>query len=717
MRMKLHRNTIGGDYELYTIYELSKFADIKQLSGYSSIISNDNVSPNANKFRKWRCVNNLLRNYTPKMPIRCTESGSILQADLRYNTLDNGYYTYPAETWQDIEMIQTGVRPDDWASNPNYIQIYQFSRGFNNSPQGGYNNVNVKIAVCVNSQNTSFETTGNYALDSKGKFLKRFTTDTGYTFSCCSSAYWNYDRWAGILRESAGFTAYGINSNTQYQYLKHLFTRPDNTIIDYTYRSETDYGITGIPSGPDYNWDLWGNAKNVVSVFVHFADNGVDYYGIAQVQYDTHLDTAIPIAIEVVAFDSEWWGTSIVSGGEEGQGNWGNPVVISGGDGTFDSTSDDYGDSDGVTVTTAVSHINQTTGSGIGDLFNGNGAVNLYMLRTYDRTTNMVANVYKALFSKNFIDAWKVNTLSPMSAVLSTHFIPHEFVSQTFGNSEIVVGGYNLSDWIVEHTTLTSALVPLAKPVGEIFLGKFDFGKYFGAFPDFAPYTQIFLHIPFVGKVEINVNAVQHGVLSVSMTCDIASGNVCAWIHCTDRERKKEYVHTATGNCAYSFPLFALNQDGSGVGRLISGSMSTMASLGTLLGGIATGNAAIAITGGIGLATSMPNTVNAAMDTLHPKSNVEISGVLGGNNSMIAPTTCWIEIIRPEWVQNKYYQKLHGIPSQLSNTIADSGSGLPFSGYLEIESIDLDGVDCTDSERSEIERLLKSGVYIRGEEI
>lgn len=715
MRMKLHHDTLGGDYELYQIYELGDISTFSVLSGYTLEQSSDNVTPNANKYRQFRVINNTLRNHTPKMPITTQDSNSILKANLRYNRVVNNVYMYDEQTMNTFSGVEQGVKPEDWSGNPHYLRLRQDSQGFNNSPYGGYSSVNVIVPVFENSNRDEWSSSYTYYYDDGEKFLKRFVTDSGYTFTAMVSGYYNSNRWRTNCYNIAGFNYY---SGYDYYRMKYNYTRDDNSVINNNYNINRAYGITGNWAvDGDYDFNAWGNAPNCVLIFVHFTDSGDDFYGIGIVQYDNYTENCIPIAIDISAYDAQWWGTSIISGGEEGQGNWGNIVVPAGGNGTFDSTSDDYGDSDGVTVTTAVSHINQTTGSGIGDLFNGNGAVNLYMLRTYDRTTNMVANVYKALFSKNFIDAWKVNTLSPMSAVLSTHFIPHEFVSQTFGNSEIVVGGYNLSDWIVEHTTLSTAIVPLAKPVGEIFLGKFDFGKYFGAFPDFAPYTQIFLHIPFVGKVEINVNAVQHGTLSVSMTCDIASGNVCAWIHCTDRENKKEYVHTATGNCAYSFPLFALNQDGSGVGRLISGSMSTMASLGTLLGGIATGNPAIAITGGIGLATSMPNTVNAAMDTLHPKSNVEISGVLGGNNSMIAPTTCWIEIIRPEWIQNKYYQKLHGIPSQLSNTIADSGSGVPFSGYLEIESIDLDGVDCTDSERSEIERLLKAGVYIRGEEI
>lgn len=684
--MRLHRNTIGGEYEVYTIYELEKFSDIKQLSGYTSVISNDNVSPDANKFRKWRCINNLLRNYTPEMPIRCTDSGSILQADLRYNTIDNGYYTYPAETWQDIEMIQTGVRPDDWSSNPNYIQIFQFSRGFNNSPQGGYNTVNVKAARCVNSQNESFETTANYAIDTKGKFLKRFTTETGYTFSCCNSAYWNYDRWAGILRESAGFTAYGINANTQYQYGKHLFTRPNNTIIDYTYRSYTDYGITGIPSGPDYNWDLWGNAKNIVSVFVHFVDNSTDFYGVAQIQYDTHLDTAIPIAIEVVAFDSAWWGGSIIPGGG-GSGDWGSKSVTGGGNGTWTFSSDSRGDRTGDDLDDEVT----ARRTALQAFFNVDNGFQLHQLLSDD-----IQHIFALLYDDNFISRYTTSIFNPLSAVLSLHLLPQRLVDPQELTTPLTLSGYNISSNLPTPKNFPVVSTLKSEHIGDVDLDATD------TFLDYAPYTRAYLHLPYIGVVDIDINSIAAGTISVDYITDATTGNCAAFVWCSDRDGVHTYKYVATGNAAYTMPMFAAQQDGAAVGKIVN------STLGLAMSAIS-GNAAGAISAAGGIAGGI-------FDAATTQRNTQVTGSFSGNASLISDTVCWLEIVRPVWAEPEHFQQLDGLPSMLSGTIASfSDYGDAYSGYLRVVDLETDGIQAAQDELTEIETLLRSGIFVNNQ--
>lgn len=669
---------------MYQIYELDKFADIKQLSGYTSLISNDNVSPDANKFRKWRCINNLLKNYTPKMPILCTESGSILHADLRYNTIDNGYYTYPAETWQDIEMVQTGVRPEDWSSNPNYIQIFQSERGFNNSPKGGYGTVKFKIATCINSQNESFDTTANYALDSKGKFLKRFTTETGYTFSCCSAGYWNYDRWAGVLMESAGFTAYNINASTQYSYVKHLFTRPNNTIIDYTYRSENDYGLTGIPSNPDYNWDVWGNAKNVVSVFVHFVDNSVDFYGVAQIQYDTYLDTAIPIAIEVVAFDSEWWGGSIIPGGG-GSGTWGSPSTIGGGDGVWTYASSSRGDTTGALAT----GIADAARSRVDAFFTGANGFKLHQILAAD-----IPDIYGALYSTSFIQRYQNTLYSPLSAVLSMHMLPAALVDTAHAttSSDLTLSGYNVSTQVTQKQ-YPQLPTMYAHHVGSVDIDATD------TYLDYAPYTNAYLHLPYIGVLTLDINAIAAGTISVDYITDAITGNVTALITCTDRDGHTQPKYVAQGNAAYSLPMFAVNQDGSSVGKIVSSGIGVAMSA-------LSGNAAGVMGGAAGI-------VSGAFDAAMARSNTQITGAFAGNAGMISDTMVWLEIVRPQWCAPQHYQLIRGIPSQLSGTIAafnDYGDG--YTGYLRILDIDMDGIQATDYEQQQIEQILRAGIFV-----
>ena len=122
-------------------------------------------------------------------------------------------------------------------------------------------------------------------------------------------------------------------------------------------------------------------------------------------------------------------------------------------------------------------------------------------------------------------------------------------------------------------------------------------------------------------------------------------------------------------------------------------------------------------------ASNLINTAN------HLNHAMVTSGTVGGTNAMISPNQVYLELISPNWTNNMYHQKLKGIPADMSHCIADCGqevssntglpipTGIPYDGYLEIDSIDLEEVDATDTEKQEIENLLKSGVYIRGSEI
>ncbi len=54
----------------------------------------------------------------------------------------------------------------------------------------------------------------------------------------------------------------------------------------------------------------------------------------------------------------------------------------------------------------------------------------------------------------------------------------------------------------------------------------------------------------------------------------------------------------------------------------------------------------------------------------------------------------------------KNFNKLKGNTSMIGGKISS------FSGFLQVDSVDLSGIPCTDAERNEIEALLKEGVFV-----
>lgn len=52
------------------------------------------------------------------------------------------------------------------------------------------------------------------------------------------------------------------------------------------------------------------------------------------------------------------------------------------------------------------------------------------------------------------------------------------------------------------------------------------------------------------------------------------------------------------------------------------------------------------------------------------------------------------------------FKQLNGMGSCIGGKIKN------FNGYLEVDSVDLSGVTCTDAEKDEILSLLKGGVFV-----
>ena len=111
----------------------------------------------------------------------------------------------------------------------------------------------------------------------------------------------------------------------------------------------------------------------------------------------------------------------------------------------------------------------------------------------------------------------------------------------------------------------------------------------------------------------------------------------------------------------------------------------------------------VAATGNVGNAVGLVQ--NVAQATLQ-KPSIQKSGVLGGDSGMLSEFQAFVILTRPVQALPKNYNKLKGNTSMIGGTVGS------FSGFLQVDSIDLSGIACTDAEKSEIEALLKEGVFV-----
>lgn len=699
MRMKLHKTTRIGDYEIYPIYDID-FSGIVADTGYTQEYSNDSVGTNAYKYRQFKSINNNLINHIPAtIPKIEPADGNIIPFWHRYTNIVDGRYTLDNDNLSSYAAIEQGIRPDDWGTNPNYIDLERTSASSHNI-----------IRPSTNKLTSSWSSSTSYYEDTKRTILRMFYTDTGCSFTVGKHTVTNGDYYYARAYSVGTYPHPNSSARTGVHY---SYTDTNNNMLNTNYYIQDGLAVNPSSMSEYQSWSTYPDGYNCPMFFVHFTDSGNDFYGVAIVQMSDFTENSYPVAIHVSAWDTTFWGTSIISGGESGAGEWGNSTIPTINDGTFSSTSNSVGTDNPNYSTTAIQTRVNTALFG---LFSGlTGVYSIYLLDTADGQSisfTELTRIYNVLYASGndkFLTRYLQSMYNPLSAVIAMHLIPYQFTaSALFGvtvKKQLTISGYNVSTAISETTPPEYNIL---KPLGRVVFPSLDMPKYFGGFADFAPYTQCILHLPFIGAIELKTNAIAHGSITVEYLCDMISGNVTARVSCTDNTGENtQYVHTASGNCAYNLPLFTMNQNGDAVGKLLSSGAG-------IVSGALTGNP-------VNVATGIAGVVGSAIESSFSPRSTQISGNMGGNNMLMSNLDIWLEIIRPVWVENMYYQKLNGIPADMSNCIADCGqdanAGIPYDGFLQVEKIDLDNVPCTEQEKQEIETLLKQGVFIRGSEI
>lgn len=699
MRMKLHKSTRIGDYEIYPIYDID-FSGIVAETGYTQEYSNDAVGTNAYKYRQWKSINNNLINHIPAtIPKIEPADGNIIPFWHRYTNIVDGRYTLDNDNLSSYAAIEQGIRPDDWGANPNYIDLDRTSASSHNI-----------IRPSINKLTSSWSSSTSYYEDTKRTILRMFYTDTGCSFTVGKHTVSTGNNYYYARAYSVG--TYPHPSSTARTGAHYSYTDMNNNMLNTNYYIQDGLAVNPASISEYQAWSTYPDGYNCPMFFVHFKDSGTDFYGVAVIQMSDFTENSYPVAIHVSAWDTTFWGDSIISGGESGAGKWGYNNIPTISDGTFSGRSDSV-TRDSSDANSAES-ITTATNNSLMQLYSTGGVVRIYRItQGWDSPDHRYAlYLNRCLYSDTFWGTrWNNRYFNPMSAVLNYGFLPRDFTSveADMPIDRIILAGEDVSQIIRDETPgiINTPTFNTYRPLVHKIFPEVNLENFFDGWADFAPYTKAILHLPFIGKIQLNINEIAHGSLGVEYICDRTNGNVIAYIWAknssgADGEEISQYIATANGNCMYTIPLFARSSD---YGRLLSGAIEV----------------------GAGVVTKSPSTLlKGASDIISgavAPPDVSSSGQLGGNNVLMSPREVWLEIIRPHWVQNAYYQRLKGIPAEMSNCLADqsqdpdSPSGIPYDGFIKISHIELDNVNCTESERSEIASLLSAGVYIRGEEL
>ena len=254
----------------------------------------------------------------------------------------------------------------------------------------------------------------------------------------------------------------------------------------------------------------------------------------------------------------------------------------------------------------------------------------------------------------------------------------------------------------------------------EINCGTVGIPEQYGNYLDYSPYSKAHCYLPFIGVVELNVDdIVGHGV-NITYRIDEYNGSCIAMITVArstevngEDVSYSNTVYQFSGNCAVELPLAGGSQAAIRAGMMqasayqnaagISAGASLIGGLGSLLMGSIGG-----LISGIGSAASnyAYGQANALSNMLSGKSTVQKSGTFGSSYGAMGIKNPFITITRPKQIQVANYNQLYGYPAHKMVIVGDC------TGFLRCREVHVISPTATDEEKSMIETLLKTGVYV-----
>ena len=138
---------------------------------------------------------------------------------------------------------------------------------------------------------------------------------------------------------------------------------------------------------------------------------------------------------------------------------------------------------------------------------------------------------------------------------------------------------------------------------------------------------------------------------------------------------------------AYNVPLFSSD---------VSNKLNSIKS-------VINGAVGIAAGGGYG---AIASTAMSVVETAISKPSINRSGSLNGDSGFLGNYTPYLIVERPVQALPSLYKNQIGYPSR------EAGKISKFTGYLEVETIDLSGIACTEAEKDLILQAFKEGVFV-----
>lgn len=282
----------------------------------------------------------------------------------------------------------------------------------------------------------------------------------------------------------------------------------------------------------------------------------------------------------------------------------------------------------------------------------------------YNPTLEQVNQFGSWLWSSNFVEQLKKLFNDPMQAIIGLHKVYSPV--QTTGQGTIKCGYLD--------SGVPSKLV--SDQYVTVDCGSVDMQEYFGNVFDYPPYTEISIYLPFIGIRQLDPSDVMRSTISVKYHIDVLTGACLAEVN-VQRDASGGTLYTFSGDAAVRYPV----SSGSYMG-IVSGLIGVATS-------IVSGNLLPALGGATRLHT-----------------NVDRSGSFTGNSGAMGSKLPYIIISRPQTAMADKFETLSGYPSNTYTPLSAC------KGFTQVKYCHVENLSATETEKNEIERLLKEGVIL-----
>lgn len=282
----------------------------------------------------------------------------------------------------------------------------------------------------------------------------------------------------------------------------------------------------------------------------------------------------------------------------------------------------------------------------------------------YNPTLEQVNQFGSWLWSSDFVEQLKKLFSDPMQAIIGLHKVYSPV--QTTGQGTIKCGYLD--------SGVPSKLV--SEQYVTVDCGSVDMQEYFGNVFDYPPYTEISIYLPFIGIRQLDPSDVMRSTISVKYHIDVLTGACLAEVN-VQRDASGGTLYTFSGDMAVRYPV----SSGSYMG-IVSGLIGAATS-------IVSGNLLPALGGATRLHT-----------------NVDRSGSFTGNSGAMGSKVPYIIISRPQTAMANKFETLSGYPSNTYTPLSAC------KGFTQVKYCHVENLSATETEKNEIERMLKEGVIL-----